>query len=380
MAKRGENIYKRLDGRYEGRYVVGKTPQGRTKFGYIYGYQYGDVRDKLLLIKATMIQKNSPAPSCKKSLAEWTEEWWKQELAGRIKGSSWQTYRNILRRHILPVLGNCLLTEITPDMVSAFVHDLESHDFAASTIRGIWRILNSILRSAVEEGLIRQNPCRKVRLRSGTIEGQRVLNHREQHAILEAAQEEQDIPALLSLYTGMRLGEICALKWKDINWEQSTILVRRTAQRLVTEWKNWKGIAQTTPERQRTEICIDTPKSTCAVRIIPLPAFLLDRLQKLAQGHGEDTYIFGNEAHPAEPRTIQRHFQGLTKRVKLTGVHFHTLRHSFATRLLELGIDMKTVSVLMGHSSVRTTLEYYAHSLVESQRRAMKLLADALAG
>ena len=213
MAKRGENIYKRRDGRYEGRYVVGKTPYGRTKFGYIYGHQYGEVRDRLLLIKAAMIRRNTPLPSCQKSFAEWTEEWWYQELAGRIKASSWQTYRNILSRHIVPVLGNCLLTEITAEMVGAFVRDLESRAFAVSTIRGIWRMLNSILCSAVEEGLICQNPCRKVRLRNGVTDNQRVLNHREQQAMLQAAQGERDIPALLSLYTGMRLGEICALKW-----------------------------------------------------------------------------------------------------------------------------------------------------------------------
>ena len=381
MAKRGENIYKRKDGRYEGRYVVGKKSDGRTRFGYIYGHQFGEVRDQLLLMKAKLIRRRNPLPSRQKGFAEWAEEWQNRKLSERIKASSWQTYENILNRHLLPALGNCTLAEITVDIIGALVRDLENRGLAASTIRGILRILNSILRCAMEEGLIAQNPCRKVRMRGERVERQRVLSRQEQRAILATAQEERDIPALLSLYTGMRLGEICALKWEDVNWEQGTILVRRTAQRLKP---GYRGARQDRDGRNvkgslQTMLCVDTPKSACAVRILPLPAFLLDALRELAEESGEDEYIFGNRARPAEPRTVQRRFQALARRTGLKGVHFHTLRHSFATRLLELGVDMKTVSVLMGHSSVRTTLEYYAHSLIESQRRAVDRLTEAFA-
>lgn len=382
MAKRGENIYRRKDGRYEGRYVVGKRADGRTRFGYIYGYQYGEVRDKLLLMKARQVRRRNPLPPYREKFDEWAEEWWSRELSGRIKASSRQTYRNILNRHLLPVLGNCALTEITAETVGALARDLEGRGLAATTVRGILRMLSSMLRSAAEEGLISQNPCRKVWVRSNRAEQQRVLSRREQQAIVTTAREERDIPALLSLYTGMRLGEICALKWEDVNWEQGAVLVRRTVQRLKADWGNeWcEDAARGAAKKRHTALCVDAPKSASAVRIIPLPAFLLDALAQLAEERGGDGYIFGDGMRPAEPRTVQRRFQGLARRAGIKRVHFHTLRHSFATRLLELGIDMKTVSVLMGHSTVRTTLEFYAHSLIENQRRAMDRLAEALAG
>ena len=139
MAKRGENIYKRKDGRYEGRYVVGRTADGRTRFGYIYGHQFGEVRDQLLLMKAKLIQRRNPLPSCQKRFAEWVEEWRNRKLSERIKASSWQTYGNILNRHLLPALGNCMLAEITADTIGALVRDMEGQGLAASTVRGILR-------------------------------------------------------------------------------------------------------------------------------------------------------------------------------------------------------------------------------------------------
>lgn len=376
MAKRGENIYKRKDGRYEGRYVVGKTAKGRTRFGYVYGHQYGEVRNSLLLIKAEMVRRRHPKPVCRVSFAEWVEEWWNSNVAGRIKASSRQTYRNMLNRHLFPAFGEYNLSEITPEVIWAYARELEARDYASSTVHGILRLLNSILRSAVEEGLILRNPCRKVHMRSEKVAKQRVLNRREQRAILAQASEKQDIPALLCLYTGMRLGEICALKWEDVNWEQGSILICRTVQRLRSDRENTD---RDTRQRQRTSLCVDTPKSSSARRIMPLPGFILEVLRRLEESCGGQGYVFGSDTCPAEPRTVQRRFQALARKSGIEGVHFHSLRHSFATRMLELGIDMKTVSVLMGHSSVRTTLEFYAHSLIENQRAAMDRLAEAFA-
>ena len=192
------------------------------------------------------------------------------------------------------------------------------------------------------------------------------MSRSEQERLRCAALEQNDLPALLSLYTGMRLGEVCALKWSDIDWEKKTVTVRRTAQRTAV-WKSSSG--------KRTALMIGAPKSKRSHRTLPVPDFLFALLKKdFLAATDADSYLFGKTG-AAEPRTMQRHFQRLTRALGFSGVHFHTLRHSFATRLLELGIDIQTVSALLGHHSAKTTLEFYGHSLSEQQAYAASLLA-----
>ena len=184
------------------------------------------------------------------------------------------------------------------------------------------------------------------------------------------ALKQNNLPVLLSLYTGMRLGEVCALKWQDIDWKKRTVAVRRTAQR----------VAHALPSaHESTFLMVGTPKSRRSRRVLPIPDFLISKLREAFFAAGSlspETFIFGNGARAAEPRTLQRRFSRLLHSVGLTGVHFHTLRHSFATRLMELGVDIQTISALLGHESARTTLDFYGHSLTEQQIRAASLLAS----
>ena len=367
MSRRGENIYKRKDGRYEGRYVIGKTPAGRTRFGYVYARQYAEVRAMLLQRKAERLQADRPSSAYHGTLADWMERWMEDELLDSVKESSWQTYRNLLTRHLLPRLGGYALMQLTPHVVYEFVEELESSGLAESTVRGVYRLLSSAMRYALDEGVIRKNPCRRIHIQHREHGEQRVLNRSEQEKLRQTADDTRDLPALLSLYTGMRLGEICALKWTDIDWEQGTITVRRTVQRIAGRSIESNG--------QRTLLMIGTPKSRRSCRVIPVPEFILALLRERMQNSGESPYVFGKASAAADPRTIQRRFSRLAKKLGLSGAHFHTLRHSFATCLLELGVDVKTVSALLGHSSALTTLDFYAHSLSEQQRAAVALLS-----
>lgn len=368
MPKHGENIYKRRDGRYEGRYVVGKTAAGKTRFKYIYGYQYTEVRNELLRKKAEQLKtEGRAARRCSVLLRDWIDHWLESELLGSVKESSYQTYLRQINVHLLPALGRFSLSEVTPAVVHDFVTRMECAGFAPSTIRGALRLLNAALRSAQEEGLILKNPCRKIRVQLKEAAEQRALSRFEQEALRKAAIEQDNLPTLLSLYTGMRLGEVCALKWADIDWEKKTITVRRTAQRTASA-ENREG--------KRTLLMIGSPKSRRSHRVLPIPEFVLALLKKASFTAVEtDAYIFGKAGHAAEPRTIQRHFQQLTQTLGLSGVHFHTLRHSFATRLMELGIDIQTISVLLGHQSAKTTLDFYGHSLSAQQIYAVSLLS-----
>lgn len=371
MARHGENIYKRRDGRYEGRYVIGRKPDGKTRFGYIFGHSYAEVRARLTQKKAELLAHAAPQPGRRHgTVAQWMNDWMENELLGSVKESSYQTYRNQLRKHILPRLGAVELTALTPGMVHAFLQDLRDIGLSESMTRGVYRLLSAGMRAAQEDGIIRKNPCKKIRVQRGERPEQRVLSREEQRRVELALLESGNLSALMSLYTGLRLGEICGLKWTDIDWDNGTITVRRTVQRLK------HGRSDAGP---KTLLMIGSPKSYSSHRTIPAPAALLERLKEMrarlaAQGALTD-FLFSTAARATEPRTIQRRFERVMRAMCLPDVHFHTLRHSFATRLLELGVDVKTVSVLLGHGSPKTTLDCYAHSLLSQQRSAMRRLA-----
>lgn len=363
MSRHGENIYKRKDGRYEGRYIIGRKEQGGTKFGYVYSRQYSVVRRELLLKKASTVENRGYAAFSRTTLGEWMEGWMRSELKNSIKISSWQTYENLYLKHIRPMLGEMDITLITPALVKVLLGEMQEVGLAVSTMKGVLRLLSSALRFAVEEGIIRKNPCGRIKLQEDAPCEQRVLDLTEQSHLKQTLGTEQ-VEVLLGLYTGMRLGEICALKWIDIDWERKTVTIRRTVQRLACVGKS---------SDFKTMLAIGSPKTNKSNRVLPVPGFILDLLKKL---HASSTaeFIFGTGDRAADPRTMQRRFVRLTSELGMKGVHFHTLRHSFATRLLELGVDVKTVSVLLGHSSVKTTLDIYAHSLFEQQRGAIDLL------
>lgn len=370
LPRHGENIYKRRDGRYEGRYVIGKTLEGRTKFGYVYGRYYMEVRQKLMQRKAAQHQV-SKTTSCAQriTVGEWIGYWLKNELMGSIKPSSYYSYLQQFEHYILPVLGDYQLCALTPCEINAFLMHMKARGLAYSTIHGAYRLLSSALRFALEEGLISKHPCRKIRVEREVKLEQRVLTRQEQILVRRAATCPEYLPILLSLYTGMRLGEICALQWADINWDRKCITVTRTAQRVS---------AHEPTSNRKTCVIIGTPKSRRSCRVLPVPDFVLQVLRRVCNSSNpaRSVYIFSGENRAAEPRTMQRLFTLLMKKLNIAGAHFHTLRHSFATRLLELGVDIQTISTLLGHSSIRITLDFYAHSLTDQQQAAINRLSE----
>ena len=233
MARHGENIYKRKDGRYEGRYVTGKKSNGTTRFGYVYGMRYTDVKKRLLEKKAEIQQTIHPEAAVRGMTVEkWMRSWLETDLLGGIKASSYLTYQNQMNRHILPCLGRMQMASITPEMVHSFLECLQAKGLGENTVRGIYRLLSAAMRAALDDGIIAKNPCRKICVKRGERVQQRVFSREEQKKVEKTLSQGEDLTALFAMYTGLRLGEICGLRWSDINWENGTATVCRTVQRL----------------------------------------------------------------------------------------------------------------------------------------------------
>lgn len=364
MAKRGENIYKRKDGRYEGRYVIGKNADNRTRFGYVYAASYAEVKARLTERKAAQLPRVKECASRRsEAFGEWLERWLRQDIQPVVRQSTFNNYRN-LARHLYHEIGAIPLDRLRLEELQEMLGRFRACCLARSTRAGLLRMLKSCLRAAVESGMIAENPARKLRLEVEDAAEQRVLTPAEQARLQRTLFAQGDLAAMIGLYMGLRVGEVCGLRWEDIDWEEGTLRVCQTVQRCAASGKDG------------TFLMIGAPKTTSARRVVPIPSFLLERLRALPGADGTG-FIFARNGRAAEPRTLQRRLEGSLQRAGIRGAHFHTLRHTFATRLLELGADIKTISVLLGHSSPKITLELYAHTTLEQRRRAMRILEAA---
>ena len=167
---------------------------------------------------------------------------------------------------------------------------------------------------------------------------------------------------LLCFYTGIRLGEVCGIKWEDIDFEAGTMVIKRTVSRI-------KNFDET---KKKTMLFIGKPKSNNSVRKIPLPDFLLKMAHEFKMENSvEDHFILTNTELPMDPRKYQKMFQKLLIHARVKKRKFHAIRHTFATRALELGVDIKTLSEILGHANVSVTLNIYAHSLYEQKKAAI---------
>ena len=195
-----------------------------------------------------------------------------------------------------------------------------------------------------------------------------VLSSQEQkklQAYLVKHQNRTSLGIALSMYTGIRIGELCALKWSDIDFEKRILTVRHTIQRI--QEKNGA---------KKTKLIITEPKSASSKREIPIPECLLEMLKKFR--NSGNFYVLSGKRTPIEPRTMQYRFSKILKNAKLPSLNFHSLRHLFATNCIALGFDIKTLSEILGHSSIEVTLSRYVHSSMERKRACMDLMKTAV--
>ena len=372
MARKGENIYKRKDGRWEGRFIKRHTKNNKAVYGYVYGKSYSIVKEKLLGLKSSYAHSNNYSNQTKMDLNfQDITKLWLSNKNNLIKASTYNRYNNLLNNNILPFIGKKNISDISTDMIQEYINFLstrgridEKGGLSAKTISDIICIIKSVLNYSESLGCHHCCALKYIGFRTEKKET-RVLSRCEQQRLTQYLINDTDktkAGILLSLYTGIRIGELCALKANDFDFFNKKLFIRQTLQRLQ---KNKCG-------DNKTYISITEPKSTSSVREIPLPDFICKIFSGMKLQINE--FVLSGTLSPIEPRTMENRYNRIMKELGITGATFHTLRHNFATMSIEVGFDVKSLSEILGHSSVNITLNRYVHSSFELKTENMKKL------
>lgn len=377
MPKRGENIYKRKDGRWEGRYICRRDEAGKAKYAYVYAKTYTEVKNRLSLCRAAPpreSERHATAPTYNALL----DDWLRAERPG-IKESTYARYAHLIKTHIKPRLGEYRLSQLSPRLIEDYVtHELTDGrldgrgGLSAKSVADILAVVKSSVEYANRRSDRPYCDLGSVSVKRRKKEREmRVLSREEQARLVATLTRETDMSkfgVLLALYTGIRIGELCALKWEDVSLGSAVLYIRKTMQRV--------QLADGGAAR-KTRVIVTEPKSQCSIREIPLPAFLVDYARQLT-GNGQEYILTGDKERFVEPRTMQNRFKAYAAQSGIERVNFHALRHTFATRCVELGFEVKSLSEILGHASVNITLNRYVHSSFELKCSNMNKLALTL--
>lgn len=371
MPRKGENIYKRKDGRWEGRYIK-EHIDGKAHYGAVYAKNYRDVKKKLEFVKekagkaSTIIKAGSVADIGKR---------WLSDISRTLKLSSINKYSDILRCYILPEFGEDEFSEITNQRIIDFISKLSTtggkkkQGLTNSTVMEVLSTMNSMRIYALKRDytVLFSPECVSIKHNYKDI---RVFSLEEEKQLLYYLQENMNhtsLGILLCLFTGIRIGELCALKWDDINIQEKKMHVRRTMQRIRVD-----GL-----KNRKTEVQISEPKSICSVRTIPLPSAIIGLLNDF---YTPGTFLLTNKQESyVEPRTMQNRFKAVLSSCNIPDANFHTTRHTFATRCIEKGFDVKSLSEILGHASVSITMNRYVHPTMTLKSTNMEKLSELFA-
>ena len=380
MSKRGENIYKRKDGRWEGRYIKARTAAGKAIYGYVYAPSYKETRAKLQNAARTAHTLTAVRLKTAQQIhfCTLTEEWFCY-IKPRIKESTYQTYRNLWNSYICPELGEMYFPELTQEVLQAYCGTLltsggrKGKGLSAKTVSDTLSLIHSIFRYYA--GRKYPLPCdtRTITVRQCAKE-MRVFSMNEQKILCGHIASDlciRNVGILVCLFTGIRIGEVCALRWDDISLTERTLHIHQTMQRLQTDGTTMQE------EGARTKVIVTTPKSRCSIRTIPIPEELV-RILETVKGSACGYFLTGSEEKWVEPRTMQNHFKRLLKSCNIEDANYHALRHTFATRCVELGFDVKSLSEILGHANVNITLNRYVHPSMQLKQSNMQKLSQMI--
>ena len=380
MAKKranGEgNIRKRSDGRWEGRFTAGHDENGKAIIKNVLGKTQAEVKKKL---KAAIDKSDriDTVRADKHTLGTWVKLWFEVYSKPNLRESTARYYQMFIDKHIVPKLGDVKLTELRAMQIQKFYNDLrtggrlreaqreKNPGLSASYIRGIHTMLHTCLDAAVREKLILSNPTNDCKPPKLVKKEMKTLEPEQVQAYLKAADARGLLPMFfLELTTGMRKSELVALQWTDVNWKERTISVSKQAYKI------------------DGKMTVMPPKTANSVRKIALSEETLAMLKKQQkedeEGWPDSPYLFpspvtGEMYHPDSVVNLHKK---ILKEAGLEHIRFHDLRHTFATLALQNGVDVKTVSAMLGHSNAGFTLATYTHTTTAAQHQAAAIMGS----
>ena len=303
--------------------------------------------------------------------SDWIYEWL-IEKKEYIKESTYANYSNNIFNHIIPKLGNIYIQDLNHKIIQNFLLDLFKNGrkdglggLSEKTIKDITIIIKGSLRKAINEEKIRHFELTFNYPKDNKDSKIYILSKHEQNKLTNYVLENltnRNIGLLISLYSGLRIGELCALQWNDIDFKKNILSVNKTIQRVYIKDK----------DNNVSKVIITTPKTKNANREIPINKEFLELLKKL-KTKGDDYIITGSSKY-LEPRTYRKYFNKVLKQVKIKQFNFHSLRHTFATNCISLGVDYKTVSELLGHANVNITLNLYVHPRLSQKKKCIDMI------
>lgn len=294
---------------------------------------------------------------------------WREDKKQYVKTSTISAYTLLIENHILPAFGKA--DRINEADVQEFVFEKLNSGLSQKSIKDILIVLKMILKFGVKNGYFEYTqidikfPTQRERQE---IEVLSRSNHRKVISHIQENFTFRNLGIYICLCAGMRIGEICALKWEDIDTENGIISVKKTIQR----------VYMIEGEERYTELILDSPKTKNSIRDIPMTRDLIKLLKPLKRIVNNNYFVLTNEAKPTEPRTYRNYYKQFMQEIGVPILKFHGLRHSFATRCIESKCDYKTVSVILGHSNISTTLNLYVHPNMEQKKRCIDQMVKAL--
>lgn len=355
MPRKGNNIYHRSDGRWEGRYYC----KGSRKYKSVYGKTYTEAKAKLDKLKNQVLV---PSAKCNLLFSD-IMKMWLESRRTRIKESSYASYRNKLEKHILPYFGDLKYSRLDRSRIDSFISDKLTGGLSEKYISDMVIMLKSAVKWA-EANYNYANQIRNAETPKSKTKEIAIFSHDEQKQLITVIENANDLTAcgvFLTMFTGLRIGELCALQWKDIDFLGKVLHIRKTVQRMSVFGSD-----------NKTEIKITASKSNASARDIPLPDFLMKNLS-VHKGNPDDYVVSGNKKI-VEPRTFTNRYKALLKKANIPPRKFHCLRHTFATNALQQSFDVKTLSEILGHTNANITMRVYIHSSMEQKSACMNRL------